>query len=351
MSVWASKWAFKQPIQGTGKKITLLALADFADLNGFCFPSQKTISTMTGQSKSSVHKHLEALEQGGYIRREARFRDNGSQTTDGIYLLAPPEALDPNRGHRGIESTPQGTQTLQAGGTGLIGGRGIEPTPPEPSLNPLEEPLQESSGETSAESGFAGSLGAEKQPKHPKEPTTREKDETETATLLRTHMGALLEVFVGEEPRYRRHWLELAPEKVKSAVQRASERDGPKKFSTRLKEELDALTKPTAETSTKVPRGESAAESKARIERERERADRAAQADTAPLTDFAAMSDAEFERYNRRFKGALADANRRIRAQQQGVLVQDREARSREQSAATRRYALAEQARQLGASA
>jgi len=96
MSHWASTWAYEQPIKLCGRKFVLVALANFADEDGFCYPSQATLAEMTGQDERSVRRHLEGLEESGLIRRQMR-RFKGKRTSDGYYLLAPAERLRPYR--------------------------------------------------------------------------------------------------------------------------------------------------------------------------------------------------------------------------------------------------------------
>lgn len=178
---------------------------------------------------------------------------------------------------------------------------------------------------------------------HPKTPTTRGKEENQEE-IIRQALGKTLYEQLLSEERWRRLWLELPLEAIAGAIAKAK-RGYKNRHGTRLKDALDAL----------IPIERRVSEVARRREREtaarRETLEREAQkeADAAPITDFAAMSEGEFERYNRRFSGALADVNRRVRVAQQAEKDRDREARSREQGEAARRYALAEQARQLNA--
>lgn len=97
MSVWATTWAWQQPITSSGRKFVLLALADFANEVGFCYPSQETLSVMTGIKERTVRQHIKGLEEDGYIKREHRRQGAGKWTSDGFWLQAPPEDLGPKR--------------------------------------------------------------------------------------------------------------------------------------------------------------------------------------------------------------------------------------------------------------
>lgn len=73
------QWLRQQMPQRDGKpypaaKSTLMALQLFADQDGHCFPSQKSLEEVTGFGLSTIGEALKALEDGGYIRRESRGR-------------------------------------------------------------------------------------------------------------------------------------------------------------------------------------------------------------------------------------------------------------------------------------
>ncbi len=82
MSLDALSWAFNLDLPNSGAKLTLLALANFADENGEAYPSQKAISIKTCLSDRAIRGHLVTLEQLGIISRVARKRANGSYTSD-----------------------------------------------------------------------------------------------------------------------------------------------------------------------------------------------------------------------------------------------------------------------------
>ena len=95
MSIWAKKWAYEQRVGQSGAKAVLVALAEFADETGFCFPSQPTLASMTEIKERTVRAHLKLLESKGFIAREHRRVDGGRWTSDGYMLLAEAEQLKP----------------------------------------------------------------------------------------------------------------------------------------------------------------------------------------------------------------------------------------------------------------
>lgn len=97
MSHWASTWAYEQDVQPCGRKFVLVALANFADEDGFCYPSQERLAEMTGQDVRSVRRHLASLDKEGVIKRRGRRSKTGQRTSDGYTLQAPTSRLNPNR--------------------------------------------------------------------------------------------------------------------------------------------------------------------------------------------------------------------------------------------------------------
>lgn len=95
MSVQAMAWAWEQDTGSVVSQIMLVALANFADEAGACWPSQTTLSLMTKASPRAVRKHLAELVGRNLIAREERRFADGTRTTDRYRLMAPPERLSP----------------------------------------------------------------------------------------------------------------------------------------------------------------------------------------------------------------------------------------------------------------
>ena len=86
MSVRASNWAWGlQCVSGT-TKLVLMALADCANHEGACWPSNDTISEKAVASATTVRRAIKQLEQLGLIVRLERKRADGSQTSNVYYL-------------------------------------------------------------------------------------------------------------------------------------------------------------------------------------------------------------------------------------------------------------------------
>ena len=86
MSFDATAWAAKQTTGKTGAKVVLLALANYADKRGYCFPSQKLLSQFTELSVRSIRRCLDHLENQKLITREPRRREDGANTTNAFWL-------------------------------------------------------------------------------------------------------------------------------------------------------------------------------------------------------------------------------------------------------------------------
>ena len=61
-------------------------LKDRADPSGSCWPGIKTIAADLGLSRSTVKRALNELVQMGYLTKSARYRSNGSHTSN-LYRL------------------------------------------------------------------------------------------------------------------------------------------------------------------------------------------------------------------------------------------------------------------------
>lgn len=87
MSHQAVTWAYEQDVQPTGAKFVLVTLANYANADGYCYPSQITLARDTGQSERAVRNHLDALEASGYLLRERRHAKSGHRKSDGFWLV------------------------------------------------------------------------------------------------------------------------------------------------------------------------------------------------------------------------------------------------------------------------
>lgn len=79
-------WAFEQELP-PDLKIVLLALADYADPEGVCFPGQKTIAKKCSMGERTLRDKVAKLVELGYVERRQRRGEGGYRTTDEYRLL------------------------------------------------------------------------------------------------------------------------------------------------------------------------------------------------------------------------------------------------------------------------
>ena len=100
MSIDALSWAFNLDLPNSGVKLTLLALANYADADDCtAYPNQKTISQKTCLSTRAIRSHLVTLEELGVISRKSRKREDGTFTSDLFTLnigFSPPKSTGRN---------------------------------------------------------------------------------------------------------------------------------------------------------------------------------------------------------------------------------------------------------------
>lgn len=67
-------------------RLTLLALADNASDEGYCWPSYDTIATKVNITRRSAMRIIIELERGGYLTRVERYKDTGDRDSNGFQL-------------------------------------------------------------------------------------------------------------------------------------------------------------------------------------------------------------------------------------------------------------------------
>ncbi|WP_371346059.1 helix-turn-helix domain-containing protein [Ancylobacter sp. IITR112] len=193
MSVEAITWANKQRAGSPGAKLVLLALANYADEDGYCYPSQATLATVTEMSRDSIARHMKALEALGLLAREGRFDKTGRRTTDMVRLLVSPQGtpqfagVGTPAGEGGAPPQKQGVRTPHGAGD----------------LNLKKEPSDEPSPQApqGAGAGISNSDGEGEQGTAPALPDTQ--------------ADALWEMFdpdpAASKAKFLRAWARLAP--------------------------------------------------------------------------------------------------------------------------------------------
>lgn len=132
------KWAFRQDIRNAGAKFVLVALGNFADEHGTCYPGQERLAAMTGQSVASVGRHIKWLEANRYLSRRRRADGNGYRTSDRFVLeLHRPTDQSANKADRQVGNLPSSQSVAP---THQIEAHLPVNLPEEPSVDPSGEP-------------------------------------------------------------------------------------------------------------------------------------------------------------------------------------------------------------------
>jgi hypothetical protein len=144
MSWQATAWAIRQTTGAARRKVLLLALANYADENGVCWPSQETLARDTEQSVDTVQRQLNVLEKLKHIQRERMPKRRGQW--QGHRYKLPLQTDPPPRGQNAARSPD-----LRCGQTAIS-----TPTRPQslrlkPSIEPSYEPPHTSMPPNSAE--------------------------------------------------------------------------------------------------------------------------------------------------------------------------------------------------------
>lgn len=86
MSIQALNWAYKQKVGNGGAKSILIALANYSDDSGFCYPSQEILSAMTEYDVRTIQRHIAYLQYKGFISTERLHSEKGQFGSNGYYL-------------------------------------------------------------------------------------------------------------------------------------------------------------------------------------------------------------------------------------------------------------------------
>src|SRR5215207_7364208 len=87
-------WAMRQTVGGATGKLILLALAEYADEHGRCFPGQDLIAARCELKARSVREWLSKLQKDGFLVRHERRLEGGYKTSDEIVLALESPAQD-----------------------------------------------------------------------------------------------------------------------------------------------------------------------------------------------------------------------------------------------------------------
>lgn len=157
MSWEATAWAAKQITGSAPSKLTLLALANYADPSGICWPTQDTLARDTEQSIDTVQRRLKMLVKLGLVRIETRAGRRG-QWSGKLYHLAMgvAEISKPQSAARSHpEAAPVAEPDHAAPGPSTVPHQARPPyrtaVRHKPSLEPSKEPSAQTSKKSAAD--------------------------------------------------------------------------------------------------------------------------------------------------------------------------------------------------------
>jgi hypothetical protein len=116
MSWQATTWAMSQKVGNAGRKLLLLALANYADENGVCWPSQGRLTLDTEASLDTVQRQTKKLIEDGFLsvtrppKRRGQWQTFNYQLNMGNQTAKPqnaarqetPETAAPPIGYMGV---------------------------------------------------------------------------------------------------------------------------------------------------------------------------------------------------------------------------------------------------------
>jgi hypothetical protein len=147
------------------KKCLLMMMANYADENGFCYPSVSTLAQDAGVSERSVQNYLAEFAEKGIIEVHTRKTESGS-TTSNLYRLMlhkAPQIVRARkaRNNRGANTAPYPANDDKVGCNGC--GEGVQPFPDGGATvapKPITEPITETVIEPVDDAGASSSTQA-----------------------------------------------------------------------------------------------------------------------------------------------------------------------------------------------
>lgn len=111
MSFEALDWAWRQPLK-QGPKLVLLALADYANDDGVCWPGVDALVEKTSMSRSAVIEAIKALTEAGLVAVEKRADANGYRASN-RYHLNTANVRNPDLGHAKVQDSDSGESKVR----------------------------------------------------------------------------------------------------------------------------------------------------------------------------------------------------------------------------------------------
>ena len=129
-------------IDDSTTKLTLMALADFSDDEGYCYPSYEVLAKKISKSKRTAIRAVEKLTELGFLQKEKRELKDGTSSANLYKILSEKERVTSMTLPSDTDDTPRVTSMTPCSDKGvtpinITTNRTVSRTINEPSINPL----------------------------------------------------------------------------------------------------------------------------------------------------------------------------------------------------------------------
>lgn len=156
MSIRIMSQVWNMEIDDSTAKLTLMALADFSDDEGYCYPSYEVLAKRISKSKRTAIRAVEKLTELGFLQKEKRELNDGTSRTNLYKIVSenervtqtPPMMTNGKEAVTSMTSHSDTDDTRVVTNVSLHSDKGVTPinittnrtvsrTIKEPSINPL----------------------------------------------------------------------------------------------------------------------------------------------------------------------------------------------------------------------
>ena len=156
MSIRIMSQVWNMEIDDSTTKLTLMALADFSDDEGYCYPSYEVLAKKISKSKRTAIRSVEKLAELGFLQKEKRELNDGTSRTNLYKIVSenervtqtPPMMTNGKEAVTSMTSHSDTDDTMVVTNVSLHSDKGVTPinittnrtvsrTTKEPSINPL----------------------------------------------------------------------------------------------------------------------------------------------------------------------------------------------------------------------
>lgn len=156
MSIRIMSQVWNMEIDDSTAKLTLMALADFSDDEGYCYPSYEVLAKKISKSKRTAIRAVEKLTELGFLKKEKRELNDGTSRTNLYKIVSenervtqtPPMMTNEKEAVTSMTSHSDTDDTRVVTNVSLHSDKGVTPinittnrtvsrTINEPSINPL----------------------------------------------------------------------------------------------------------------------------------------------------------------------------------------------------------------------